>query len=166
MTKAAASFSVAQALFSLTGPGVVCCSQLHDSDPGPGCCCCFCYSRGILLKGASVIDSLAGCRVVALDKTGTLTTGELTCTAVVPHLHSFDEPDSFDEADGPIDYDQPACAEDMMEGLAAALALSRGSVHPVSNAVSEAFGEEQPLTPLSHPYLSLPQRHNLPAAAI
>jgi magnesium-transporting ATPase (P-type) len=29
-----------------------------------------------------VLDALAACKVAALDKTGTLTTGELVCTAV------------------------------------------------------------------------------------
>ena len=93
------------------------------------------------MKGASVIDSLAACKVVALDKTGTLTTGELTCTAVVPHMQSFDDPNSFDEADRQV-RDESACADDMIEGMAAALALSRASVHPVSNAVSDAFGKQ------------------------
>ncbi|GLI64799.1 hypothetical protein VaNZ11_008205 [Volvox africanus] len=36
--------------------------------------------RGVLLKGASALDALAACTTVALDKTGTLTTGELRLT--------------------------------------------------------------------------------------
>ena len=34
--------------------------------------------RGILLRGGAVVETLAEVNVVALDKTGTLTTGELT----------------------------------------------------------------------------------------
>ncbi|KAG2449827.1 hypothetical protein HYH02_005350 [Chlamydomonas schloesseri] len=36
--------------------------------------------RGVLLKGASALDALADVRTVALDKTGTITTGELRLT--------------------------------------------------------------------------------------
>ncbi|EFJ47598.1 hypothetical protein VOLCADRAFT_117840 [Volvox carteri f. nagariensis] len=36
--------------------------------------------KGVLLKGASALDALAACTTVALDKTGTLTTGELRLT--------------------------------------------------------------------------------------
>ncbi|GIL64128.1 hypothetical protein Vafri_18088 [Volvox africanus] len=36
--------------------------------------------QGVLLKGASTLDALAACKTVALDKTGTLTTGELRLT--------------------------------------------------------------------------------------
>ena len=40
-----------------------------------------CARRGILPKGGIMLDAIATCKIVALDKTGTLTTGKLTCTA-------------------------------------------------------------------------------------
>lgn len=36
-----------------------------------------CLKKGILLKGGNVLDSVTRCQVVAFDKTGTVTTGEL-----------------------------------------------------------------------------------------
>ena len=36
--------------------------------------------RGILIKGGRVLDALSRCGTIALDKTGTLTTGALSCT--------------------------------------------------------------------------------------
>ncbi len=39
-----------------------------------------CAKKGILLKGGIVLDNLSSCTSIALDKTGTLTTGNLTCS--------------------------------------------------------------------------------------
>ncbi len=41
--------------------------------------------RGILVKGASVLDTLAEARTVVFDKTGTLTDGSFTVKALNPH---------------------------------------------------------------------------------
>lgn len=41
-----------------------------------------CARRGILLKGGVTLDALADCRAVAFDKTGTITTGELSCLGI------------------------------------------------------------------------------------
>ncbi|AEM38968.1 heavy metal translocating P-type ATPase [Pyrolobus fumarii 1A] len=41
-------------------------------------------TRSILVKGGSVLETLAHCNVVILDKTGTLTLGELRVAKVVP----------------------------------------------------------------------------------
>mmetsp|Transcript_2783 Transcript_2783/g.7850 ORF Transcript_2783/g.7850 Transcript_2783/m.7850 type:complete len:421 (-) Transcript_2783:241-1503(-) len=88
--------------------------------------------RGILLKGASSIEALANCRVVALDKTGTLTTGTLTCTSVqtvfLPGQGSGADSVNTEDAE--------------REAISIAMALSRGSMHPVSNAITRSFGRE------------------------
>lgn len=39
--------------------------------------------RGVLVKGGRVLDAVAACSSVALDKTGTLTTGVLVATGMV-----------------------------------------------------------------------------------
>lgn len=43
-----------------------------------------CARKGLLLKGGSILDSIARCSIIAFDKTGTLTTGELKCSAITP----------------------------------------------------------------------------------
>jgi len=68
--------------------------------------------HGILFRGGSAVENLAGIQIVALDKTGTLTAGDLQVIAF--------EPISGDSA----------------RLLAAASALARLSNHPVSRAVS------------------------------
>ncbi len=69
--------------------------------------------RGILFRGGAAIERLAEVDVVALDKTGTLTTGELTVVAV----------ESF-----------PAGREG--EVLEVALALEANSNHPLARAIT------------------------------
>lgn len=44
-----------------------------------------CARQGILLKGGVILDALAKCDTFALDKTGTLTTGELRFLDMHPH---------------------------------------------------------------------------------
>jgi len=68
--------------------------------------------RGILFRGGSPIERLGSIRRVALDKTGTLTTGEMKVRGV--------------EVEG-------SCTEDQILQGAAALAMQ--SLHPVSVAV-------------------------------
>ncbi len=66
-----------------------------------------CAKQGILLKGGIVLDALSRCRVFAMDKTGTLTTGELTC---------------IDES-----YD--------IQALQVAYALEQNIEHPIAQAI-------------------------------
>ena len=40
--------------------------------------------RGVVVKGGGVLERLARCRTLLFDKTGTITTGRLTVSAVVP----------------------------------------------------------------------------------
>jgi len=71
-------------------------------------------TRGVLFRNADALESLAGVRAVALDKTGTLTTGDATVVAF--HLLSEDD----------------ASTEETLN-LAARMAMS--SNHPLSKAV-------------------------------
>lgn len=74
-------------------------------------------AHGILIKGGSVFDRLTGCRTLMLDKTGTLTSGKLAVTALVP-------------------------AEGVDEVILKTVAgMSEcGSNHPIAKAVIEAVG--------------------------
>ncbi len=69
---------------------------------------------GILLKGPEVLESTRRVDTVALDKTGTVTTGEMAVTDVIP-------------ADG-VDLD---------DLLAHAAAVEAGSEHPIGRAIVE-----------------------------
>ena len=68
--------------------------------------------RGILFRGGAALEKLAGVDLVALDKTGTLTTGEL----VVEKVESF----------------PPGCEDDV---TALALALEKEANHPIARAI-------------------------------
>lgn len=68
--------------------------------------------RGILFRGGAALEKLAGINVVALDKTGTLTTGEL----VVERVESF-----------------PPGREDEVTALA--MALEKEANHPIAHAI-------------------------------
>ncbi len=76
-------------------------------------------SRGIVVKGAGVIERLAGIRVVLFDKTGTLTPGR-------PRLAA-------------IETEPPLARE---EALRLAASLAQASTHPVSAALLAAAREE------------------------
>jgi Cd2+/Zn2+-exporting ATPase len=74
-----------------------------------------CARRGILPKGGIMLDAFATCTTVALDKTGTLTTGKLTCTGI-------------ELLSGPP----------LEQNLAIAIAasLERHAVHPIAEALT------------------------------
>ncbi len=51
-----------------------------------------CARRGVVIKGAAVLERLAGCSTLLIDKTGTLTSGRPTLTSIVPvGTHNPDE---------------------------------------------------------------------------
>jgi len=79
--------------------------------------------RGILFRGGAALEKLAGVDVVALDKTGTLTTGELVVTSV----------ESF-----------PPGREDDVAALAQA--LEQEANHPLARAIVR-FGRDRNLPP-------------------
>lgn len=74
-----------------------------------------CARKGVLLKGGVTLDALAGCHVVALDKTGTLTTGELSFVQIRKV------------------YGTSALNTDF--AMAAAAALEENAVHPIAKAI-------------------------------
>jgi Zn2+/Cd2+-exporting ATPase len=74
-----------------------------------------CARRGILLKGGLALDAVATCKAVALDKTGTLTTGKLTCSGI-------------EQLSG------PALNRDLVIAIAAS--LERHAVHPIAEALT------------------------------
>jgi len=80
--------------------------------------------RGILFRGGAAVEKLAGVNVVALDKTGTLTTGELG----VESIQSF-----------------PPGRESEVAQLA--YSLERHSHHPLARAITQ-YGKQRGLTPI------------------
>lgn len=81
--------------------------------------------RGVLFRGGAAVEKLAEIKVVALDKTGTLTTGELRIESV----------ESF-----------PAGRETEVAQLA--YSLERLSNHPLARAVTR-YGKQQKLEPVA-----------------
>eukprot|EP00241_Pyramimonas_parkeae_P000237 CAMPEP_0114238112 /NCGR_PEP_ID=MMETSP0058-20121206/7751_1 /TAXON_ID=36894 /ORGANISM="Pyramimonas parkeae, CCMP726" /LENGTH=1132 /DNA_ID=CAMNT_0001350201 /DNA_START=391 /DNA_END=3789 /DNA_ORIENTATION=+ len=86
-----------------------------------------CAQRGVLVRGGKTLDELYNTRTVALDKTGTLTTGIMRCVAI----EGLD-----DEASGK-DAGLPSLHNNL-NALALATALERMAVHPIAQAVVEA----------------------------
>jgi Cd2+/Zn2+-exporting ATPase len=80
--------------------------------------------RGILFRGGAAVEKLAEIQMVAMDKTGTLTTGELQ----VARVESF-----------------PPGKESEVARLA--FSLERLSQHPLARAINR-YGKQQGLTPL------------------
>lgn len=87
-----------------------------------------CAKQGILLKGGIVLDALSSCKAIALDKTGTLTQGELSFLGI--------------ESLG-----QKAPVEIFEKVLPLALALERNVIHPISKAIVN-FAEKNHIQPL------------------
>src|SRR6185436_7200808 len=81
-------------------------------------------NHGILFRGGAAVEKLAAVTTVALDKTGTLTTGELR----VEKVESF-----------------PPGREGEIASLA--YSLERLSTHPLARAVTR-FGKQQGIQPV------------------
>ncbi|KAL4859036.1 putative cadmium/zinc-transporting ATPase HMA1 [Chlorella vulgaris] len=97
-------------------------------------------SRGILVKGGRVLDSLARCNTVAFDKTGTLTTGSLSCTSIRPLGPSSSSSSGGSSRGGSssasiLGVSPREAAAAKQAALSAAVALSLRSRHPVSDAI-------------------------------
>lgn len=87
-----------------------------------------CAKKGVLLKGGTILDSLAKVRRVIFDKTGTLTTAALELVSV----------------EGPA------------EMLAAAAALEKSSSHPIGAALIRAAEEKKLPLPKTSDFRELP----------
>lgn len=74
--------------------------------------------RGILVKGAMFLDTLANVKAIAFDKTGTLTKGVFKVAEIVPH-NGFTSP----------------------ELLRLAAAAEANSNHPIAQSIREAYGK-------------------------
>ncbi len=72
-----------------------------------------CAKRGILIKGGVTLDALSACKILALDKTGTLTTGLLE----VKSIQSLGIDKAVDSA------------------ISIAYALEQNAVHPIAKAI-------------------------------
>ena len=80
--------------------------------------------RGVLVRGGRVLDVLSTCRTLALDKTGTLTTGDLVCSDVFP----------LETVSG-VEGNNTLIDKGAMRALSVASSLSQRANHPISNAV-------------------------------
>ena len=87
--------------------------------------------RGVLVKGGAALEAIAKVRFLALDKTGTLTTGELRAEVM------------------PLDGGDPR------EILRIAAALERGSEHPIARAI-RALAENEDHLPEVKDFRALP----------
>lgn len=81
-----------------------------------------CAKQGILLKGGMILDELAACKTLALDKTGTLTTGELHCLGI----------ETFEG--------------NKEEMLSIACALERSALHPIAQSITR-YGDQLGIKP-------------------
>ncbi len=75
-----------------------------------------CARRGVLPKGGAILDAVAKCHTIALDKTGTLTTGELVYIGQKQLYGPLIDPD---------------------QALFFAASLERNAVHPIAKALSD-----------------------------
>ncbi len=90
-----------------------------------------CASRGILLKGGITLDAIARCEAIAFDKTGTITTGELSLIAIEalwPNLRTVDE------------------QIELTEVLSIASALENNAIHPIARAIV-SYAKKQKIAP-------------------
>lgn len=88
-----------------------------------------CAKEGIFLKGGLVLDNIASCTGVALDKTGTLTTGNLTCSEV--HF---------------LNNDNPRLTESL---LSIVLTVEQSVNHPIAQSIVDFISEKKILPELS-----------------
>ena len=86
-------------------------------------------SKGILIKGANFMETLANVRTIVFDKTGTLTKGNFAVTKICPAMEGGSTAAALQAGDG-------EAADRLLEY--AALAESYSS-HPISRSLKEAY---------------------------
>ena len=86
-------------------------------------------SKGILIKGANFMETLANVRTIVFDKTGTLTKGNFAVTKICPAIEGGSTAAALQAGDG-------EAADRLLEY--AALAESYSS-HPISRSLKEAY---------------------------
>ncbi len=91
-----------------------------------------CAKHGILLKGGVVLDRLASCNSIVMDKTGTLTTGKLTCIGC--DFFGLKTPTFFPSI----------------------LALEQSSSHPIALAIVEYLITQGFTSQVADRYLTIP----------
>lgn len=91
-----------------------------------------CAKRGVLLKGGVILDRLVSCSSVVMDKTGTLTTGELSCTG---HDHFGPEVEAF---------------------YPLVLALEQSSSHPIAHAIVTHLSANSITSQSAEQYMTIP----------
>jgi len=102
--------------------------------------------RGVLVRGGRVLDVLSTCRTVALDKTGTPTTGDLVCADILPleQAHQSARLAVMAGSAGPAGTWGAA-----RRALSVASSLSQRANHPISTAVvARARREASRLEPI------------------
>ena len=115
-----------------------------------------CARRGVLVRGGLTLDALAECGAVALDKTGTITTGQMACASVerVGAVKTAALVGAETYAEGAEDASSeraraPAAVSEAVSAVSAAPAsspaalaiaanLERGATHPIARAVLAA----------------------------
>ena len=110
-----------------------------------------CARRGVLVRGGVTFDTLAECGVVALDKTGTITTGRMMCSSVkrayaetpIPAVVGAATADSnaTETSNQSARSTTNAMASSPMSNptaLAIAASLERGATHPIARATLDA----------------------------
>lgn len=94
---------------------------------------------GILIKRGALLEEIARVKTLIIDKTGTLTTGELTVTDLVFTDTGLVSPNQ----ESPADKISPAPSE--QEICSAITGLEQNSLHPVARSLSRYFHECPPL---------------------
>ncbi|SPN73980.1 Probable cadmium-transporting ATPase,zinc/cadmium/mercury/lead-transporting ATPase,Uncharacterized protein conserved in bacteria,heavy metal translocating P-type ATPase,E1-E2 ATPase [Chlamydia serpentis] len=91
-----------------------------------------CAKHGILLKGGVILDRLVSCNSIVMDKTGTLTTGQLTCVG--------------------CDYFGPK----NNNFFPSVLALEQSSSHPIAEAIVTYLSAQKVSSLPADRYLTIP----------
>ncbi|ACO66589.1 p-type ATPase superfamily, partial [Micromonas commoda] len=96
-----------------------------------------CARRGVLVRGGVTFDALAECGTVALDKTGTITSGRMKCVSIRRVFGDSDASANTTDFRSLSPLESPAA-------LAIAASLERGATHPIARAVLDTAADQPP----------------------